>query len=115
MTDSFDFSSLSRDVSTGGLHYNIRSLRTYKGVCPVPTCTKTMDNYGDHVLAFASSSERISRHNRLRDSIFTVASQAGLGPRKEEPDLLSGNEIRLGNVFLPCFFLRDGEQLWILP
>ena len=81
------------------------------GVCPVPTCTKTMDNYGDHALACASSSERISRHNRLRDSIFTLASQAGLGPRKEEPDLLSGNEMRPGDVFLPCFFKGRGAAL----
>ena len=42
--------------------------------------------------------------DRLRDSLFNIASQAGLGPRKEERDLLSGSARRPGDIYLPHWF-----------
>ena len=71
------------------------------GVCPVPNCSKESDRYGDHSLLCASSSERISRHNRLRDALFGIAVEAGLSPRKEESDLFSGSKRKPGDIFIP--------------
>ena len=71
------------------------------GACPVNSCTKEMDQLGDHALACAASQERLARHDRLRDSLYNIASQAGLGPRKEERDLLSGSARRPGDIYLP--------------
>ena len=74
------------------------------GACPVSSCSKDMDQLGDHALACAASQERLARHDRLRDSLFNVASQAGLGPRKEERDLLSSSARRPGDIYLPHWY-----------
>ena len=62
------------------------------GSCPVPTCTKEMDLLGDHAMLCASSGERIAYHNRLRDVIYSVATEASLGPKKEEGGFLRGSQ-----------------------
>ena len=72
---------------------------------------KDMDLLGDHALAYAASSERAARHNRLRDSIFNIASEAGLGPRREERDVLAGTQRRPGDVYIPGWFNGNDAAL----
>jgi len=48
------------------------------------------------------------RHNRIRDLIFGLASNAGLNPIKEKPNILpSQPNRRPGDVFIPTLF--DGK------
>ena len=46
-------------------------------------------------------SERIARHNALRDAIFLTAANAGLGPVKEGRFLLPGADRRPADVLIP--------------
>jgi hypothetical protein len=69
-----------------------------------PSCRSApLDIHGNHSLMCASGGDRISRHNVLRDCLFSLCQSAGLSPRKEEqhPDDLS----RPGDVFLPIWSL----------
>jgi hypothetical protein len=69
-----------------------------------PSCRSApLDVFGHHSLMCASGGDRITRHNILRDCIFSLCQSAGLSPRKEEqhPDALT----RPGDVFLPTWTL----------
>ena len=55
---------------------------------------------GDHALGCVSTSDRIARHNMLRDVIFETAASADLGPAKEERHLLPGTSARPGDVMI---------------
>ena len=55
---------------------------------PCPACKADSDKEGDHAIACGWEGERIARHNQLRDALFQTASQAALGPRKEEQAIL---------------------------
>jgi len=48
--------------------------------------------------------ERIGRHNRLRDLLFQISSQAALSPVREERALLPVKDSRPADVFLPSWF-----------
>ena len=78
------------------------------GPCPVPTCNIQMDIQGDHALACASSSERISQHDRLWDTIHNIASQAGLALHNEEQGLLDQSDHRLKYISIP--FWTSGQD-----
>ena len=45
--------------------------------------------------------DRISRHNNIRDVVFTAAQSAAFAPSKEAPGLVTGSLSRPGDVFLP--------------
>ena len=57
----------------------------------------------DHAIACGMEGERIARHNRLRDMLFQVCSQAALSPVKEERALIPGREARPADVLLPSW------------
>uniref|UniRef100_A0A1X7VC05 Uncharacterized protein n=1 Tax=Amphimedon queenslandica TaxID=400682 RepID=A0A1X7VC05_AMPQE len=56
---------------------------------------------GDHALACGGNSDRILRHNAIRDVIFTAAQSAALSPRREAPSLVPDSLSRPADVFLP--------------
>ena len=56
---------------------------------------------GDHALCCGVGSERIARHNALRDAIFLTAANAALGPVKEGRFLLPGADRRPADVLIP--------------
>ena len=70
---------------------------------PCPACHKPSDNLGDHSLCCGHQGERISRHNRLRDTLHDIAASAALGPVKESRFLLPGSDRRPADVFLPSW------------
>ena len=68
---------------------------------PCPACTGISDSKGDHAIACGYAGERISRHNFLRDALFQCASQAALGPTKEQRALIPGESSRPADVYIP--------------
>ena len=70
---------------------------------PCPACHKQSDKLGDHSLCCGHQGERISRHNRLRDTLHDIAASAALGPLKESRFLLPGSDRRPADVFLPSW------------
>ena len=66
------------------------------GLCPACSCPS--DRMGDHSLGCGKTSDRIARHNMLRDVLFETAASADLAPSKEEKHLLPGTVARPGDV-----------------
>ena len=64
--------------------------------CPLPS-----DSRGDHAISCGYEGERISRHNHLRDAIYSTAVQACLGPTREERALIPGSEAKPADVLIP--------------
>ena len=69
---------------------------TTDGTCPA--CSSPSDRMGDHSLGCSKTSDRIARHNLLRDILFETAASADLAPTKEEKYLLPGTIARPGDV-----------------
>ena len=65
--------------------------------------TKERDVFGDHSIGCNSGPERIGRHDRLRDAIYSAAQTAALAPQKEVPSLVPGSQSRPADVFLPLW------------
>ena len=84
---------------TSALRYRL-GIPIYTSEGPCPACSLPSDVMGDHALGCAKHSERIARHNLLRDLIFEAASNAALAPLKEERHLLPGTAARPGDIFL---------------
>ena len=55
---------------------------------------------GDHALGCLKTSDRIARHNLLRDVLFDSAASAALAPVREEKNLLPGRAAPPGDIFL---------------
>ena len=71
-----------------------------------PACGRMNDVFGDHAIGCGGDHARIGRHDRLRDILFTAASAAALGPRREVQ--LSGtSNSRPADVYLPSW--RKGQ------
>ena len=68
-----------------------------------PFCSRPADVLGDHALACGGNTERISRHNALRDVVFSAAQAAALSPRREVPFLVPDSLSRPADVFLPSW------------
>ena len=66
------------------------------GLCPA--CSSPSDRMGDHSLGCRTTSDRIARHNMIRDVLFETAASADLGPSREEKHLLPGTIARPGDV-----------------
>ena len=85
------------------------SLRYWLGVplhnCPYPCpeCRGTADIFGDHQVGCGGNGDRISRHNNIRDVVFTAAQSAAFAPSKETPGLVIGSLSRPADVFLPSW------------
>ena len=61
-----------------------------------------MDVKGDHTMNCRNGGDRIIRHNLIRDKLDSLATTAGLSPRKEVLDLIPGSS-RPADVLVPCF------------
>ena len=70
---------------------------------PCSRCCRHIDPYGDHHLSCLGQSDKITRHNALRDVIFSAARLAALSPKLEAPFLLSGSHSRPADIFLPSW------------
>ena len=85
------------------------SLRYWLGVplhnypYPCPECRGTADIFGDHQVGCGGNGDRISRHNNIRDVVFTGAQSAAFAPSKEAPGLVTGSLSRPADVFLPSW------------
>ena len=71
--------------------------------CPI--CLRPSDPYGDHAVACGGNGERISRHNSLRDILYSAAQSAALSPRREVPSLVPGSVSRPADIFIPSWSL----------
>ena len=69
--------------------------------CPV--CQADADPLGDHQVGCGGNSDRILRHNSLRDAVFSAAQSAALAPRREAPSLVPGSQSRPADIYLPCW------------
>ena len=74
---------------------------------PCIACGRHSDILGDHSLGCGQQSERIARHDSLRDVLFQAACQAGLAPVREERNLLTVQEDRVeqrpGDILVKCW------------
>ena len=75
----------------------------YSSSGPCPACKRPSDDLGDHAVVCGYQSERIARHNHLRDALFSAAASANLAPRKEERALIPGNNAKPADVLIPHF------------
>ena len=87
------------------LHYWLGIRLFSEGPCA--QCSRHIDPFGDHHLSCLGHGEKITRHNTLRDVIFSAARLAALSPRLEAPYLLSNSSARPADVFLPSW--KDGS------
>ena len=69
------------------------------GQCPA--CPIQSDDLGDHAISCGYAGERIARHDRLRDALFSAAQQGCLGPTREDRALLPGSDSRPADVLIP--------------
>ena len=76
-------------------------LPVYDQPGPCPSCGKDSEILGDHSMVCGTGGERIVRHNAVRDALHDTAAAAGLAPLKEGRALLTGNNRRPADVFLP--------------
>ena len=70
--------------------------------------TGSFDALGDHAVACHGRGDMISRHDCLRDKIFSACSGANLSPDCEQKNLIPETNSRPGDVYLPCW---SAEQL----
>ena len=68
---------------------------------PCPECRGTADIMGDHQVGCGGNGDRISRHNAIRDVLFTATQSAALAPSKETPGLVPSYLSRSADILLP--------------
>ena len=66
-----------------------------------PECRSSADIFGNHQVGCGGNGDRISRHNAVRDVLFSAAQSAALAPTKEAPSLIPDSSMRPADVFLP--------------
>ncbi len=66
-----------------------------------PECHGVADSFGDHQVGCGGNSDRISRHNAIRDVVFNVAQSTALSPSKETPGLVPDSASRPADVLYP--------------
>ena len=66
-----------------------------------PECGLSADMMGDHQVGCGGNGDRISRHNNIRDVLFSAAQSAALGPRKEAPGIIPNSSARPADILLP--------------
>ena len=70
---------------------------------PCPECRCSADPFGDHQLGCGGNGDRISRHNAIRDVIFSAAQSAALAPSREAPGLVASSQSRPADILLPTW------------
>ena len=76
----------------------------YEKEMKCPYCkTGSLDTLGDHAVACHGRDDMISRHDRLRDKIFSACSAANLSPVCGEKNLIPETISRPGDVYLRCW------------
>ena len=83
-------------------------MQLYTSPGPCPACHQPADLMGDHALACPRYSDRIVRHNQLRDLLYETAASAALGPVREGCFLLPGTAAKPADVLLPRW--SDGKD-----
>ena len=68
-----------------------------------PECHNTADPFGDHQVGCGGNGDRITRHNAIRDVVFSAAQSAALALSKEMPSLIADSLSRPADVFLPTW------------
>ena len=75
----------------------------------VVRCMQTIDIYGDHAACCTVSSDRIHRHNRVRNLVDKIASEGMLSPIMEKTRLLGDvYGRRPGDVTIPVWRANKG-------
>ena len=72
----------------------------FPGPSECPRCPQSNDEMGDHAVGCRSDGDRIARHDRLRDAIFTAARTAALAPQRELPNLIPGSQDRPADIYI---------------
>jgi len=65
-----------------------------------PDCAKELDSLGHHSLTCGRGDYRTTRHNRLRDSLFSLLAAAGMSPQKEQGSF-EADRTRPADVLVP--------------
>ena len=68
---------------------------------PCSECRGTADIFGDHQVGCGGNGDRISRHNAIRDVVFSAAQSAALAPSKETLGLVPSSLSRPADILLP--------------
>ena len=55
----------------------------HSGPYTCPECRHTADEHGDHQVGCGGNGDRITRHNAIRDVLFSAAQSAALAPSRE--------------------------------
>ncbi len=67
---------------------------------PAPNASALLTSL-EHQVGCGGSDDRITRHNSVRDVMFTAAQSAALGPSKEVLGLAASSQTRPADVYLP--------------
>ena len=68
-------------------------------VCSV--CDKESDSMGDHAMGCGGNGDRISRHDAIREILFSSTQPAGLAPHREVPSIIPYSSSRPADIYLP--------------
>ena len=99
--------------STLGLHLQDKEFRSclrywlgvplHSGSYSCPECHSLADPFGDHQVGCGGNGDRISRHNAVRDVLYSAAQSAALGPTREAAGLVAGSMSRPADLLLPTW------------
>ena len=78
-------------------------LRMFEDNRRCPVCQVDADPLGDHQVGCGGNSDRILRHNSLRDAVFSAAQSAALALRRGAPSLVPGSQSRPADIYLLCW------------
>ena len=68
-----------------------------------PECRATADEFGDHQVGCGGNGDRISRHNALRDVLYSAAQSAALAPTREAIGVVPNSHSRPADILLPTW------------
>ena len=74
-----------------------------------PECRHTADEHGDHQVGCGGNGDRITRHNAIRDVLFSAALSAALAPSREAAGVVPDS---LPTSFSPSG-VRAAQQPWM--
>ena len=68
-----------------------------------PECRATADEFGDHQVGCGGNGDRISRHNTVRDVLYSAAQSAALAPTREAIGVVPNSHSRPADILLPTW------------
>ena len=96
-----------------GLHLQDREFRCclrywlgiplHSGPYTCPECQHTADEHGDHQVGCGGNGDRITRHNAIRDVLFSAAQSAALAPSREATGVVPDSLSRPADILLPTW------------